>query len=403
MTGAARDGHPGGLPAPRTPRGYLGQDESGTGFVVQGWCPGALRPMLSGDGLVVRVRPSGGRLTGAQAAGVAAAAAAHGSGLIDLSARGNVQLRGVSEASHPALIADLRALGLIDADPLAEARRNILVTPFADAATDALAAELAAALDGAPVLPGKFGFVLDTGPAPVLQGVAGDIRLERDAEGALLVRAEGLRLGARVAGVSAAIDLARWFVAEGGVTDGRGRMAALTARGARPTGALAPTVAPAAAAPVPGPGLVPQGALVGFEFGQMSAATLAAFAALGPLRVTPWRMLLVEGARAMPALPGLVTDPADPIRRVEACTGAPGCLQAQAEVRDLARRLAAFVPEGQRLHVSGCAKGCAHPFRAEVTLVATPAGFDLVRGGTAQDKPLHRALAPADIRPEDLF
>ena len=25
--------------------------------VIQGWCPGALRPMMSGDGLVVRVRP----------------------------------------------------------------------------------------------------------------------------------------------------------------------------------------------------------------------------------------------------------------------------------------------------------------------------------------------------------
>ena len=25
--------------------------------VVQGWCPGAHRPMMSGDGLVVRVRP----------------------------------------------------------------------------------------------------------------------------------------------------------------------------------------------------------------------------------------------------------------------------------------------------------------------------------------------------------
>ncbi len=403
MTGLARDGHAGGLPAPRTPRGYLGQDESGTGFVVQGWCPGALRPMLSGDGLVVRVRPQGGRLTGVQAAGVAAAAAAHGSGLIDLSARGNVQLRGVSEASHPALIADLRTLGLIDADPLAEARRNILVTPFADAATDALAADLAAALADAPVLPGKFGFVVDTGAAPVLQGVAGDIRLERDAGGGLLVRAEGLRLGAPAAGAGAAIDLARWFVAAGGVSEGRGRMAALTARGAKPGGALAPTLAPAPAAPVPGPGLVPEGALLGLEFGQMTAATLAALAALGPLRVTPWRMLLVEGLRAMPALPGLVTDPADPIRRVEACTGAPGCLQALAEVRALARRLAPEVPMGARLHVSGCAKGCAHPFAADVTLVATPAGFDLIRNGTAQGTPVRRGLSAADIRLEGLF
>ena len=27
-------------------------------FEIKGWCPGALRPMLSGDGLVVRVRPA---------------------------------------------------------------------------------------------------------------------------------------------------------------------------------------------------------------------------------------------------------------------------------------------------------------------------------------------------------
>lgn len=375
------------------------------GFVVQGWCPGALRPMMSGDGLVVRVRPLGGRLAPGQAAGIAAAAAAHGNGQIDLSARGNVQLRGVDEAAHPALISDLRALGLIDADPLAEARRNILVTPFADAATDALAAALAAALEGAPALPGKFGFVVDTGPAPLLQDIAGDIRLERAADGGLLVRAEGLVLGAPVGpagAAAAAVALARWFVAMGGVTGGRGRMAALTARGLLPPGALSPTLAPAASAPAPGPGLVPGGALVGFHFGQMQAATLAALSALGPLRVTPWRMLLVEGARDMPGLPGLVTDPADPIRRVEACTGAPGCLQALAPVRDLARRLAPLVPEGRLLHVSGCAKGCAHPAPADATLVATPAGFDLILGGTAQDTPSRRALDPAGIRPEDL-
>ena len=38
---------------------------------VKGWCPGALRPMLSGDGLVVRVRPFGGRIDTAQIAGLA--------------------------------------------------------------------------------------------------------------------------------------------------------------------------------------------------------------------------------------------------------------------------------------------------------------------------------------------
>lgn len=31
--------------------------------IIQGWCPGALRPMASGDGLVVRIRLPGGRMT----------------------------------------------------------------------------------------------------------------------------------------------------------------------------------------------------------------------------------------------------------------------------------------------------------------------------------------------------
>jgi precorrin-3B synthase len=52
---------------------------------------------------------------------------------------------------------------------------------------------------------------------------------------------------------------------------------------------------------------------------------------------------------------------ADPLRRVFACTGAPGCLQAHQPTRDLARALAPLVPKGAVLHVSGCAKGCALP------------------------------------------
>ncbi|WP_225030223.1 precorrin-3B synthase [Xinfangfangia pollutisoli] len=371
-----------------------------TGFAIQGWCPGALRPMQSGDGLVVRIRPRAGRLSADQARGIAQAAAQHGSGLIDLSARGNLQLRGVTEASHPALIDDLRKLDLIDPDPRTEAARNLLVTPFADAQTEEIAADFARALTRAPVLPGKFGFVLDTGPAPLMQDIAGDIRLERDDQGGLLLRSEGLPLGAPVTAENAAqqaMALAEWFLAQGGVQDGRGRMAALIARGARPEGSLAPRVAPAPAQPAPGPGLQPQGALVGFDFGQLTAKMLFTLSGLGPLRLTPWRMLLVEGLKALPDLPGLILTADNPLRRVQACTGAPGCLQARAATRPLARRLAAQVPPGQTLHVSGCAKGCAHPGPADLVLVATGTGFDLIVQGRAGDAPQRRGLGETEL------
>ena len=373
------------------------------GPIIKGWCPGALRPMPSGDGLVVRVRPQGGRLTAVQATAIAALSRAHGSGLIDLSARANLQLRGVTAASHPALIAGLGALGLIDASLEIEARRNIVVTPFwtTGDGTVALALALAEALaaDDAPALPGKFGFALDTGPVPVLRAVSADIRLERHARGGLMVRADGAATGAvvdRREGAAAALALARWFVASGGISQGRGRMAAHLARGAVLPTAFSTAVVPPGPALRLAPGAVPQGWLVGIAFGQMQAETLAALAELGPLRLTPWRMLLIEALRGAPTVPGLITDPDDPLLRVVACPGAPDCPQALQPTRPLARALAALVPQGAMLHVSGCAKGCAHPGAAAFTLVAQAAGFGLIRGGTAAT-PAAPALSAAAL------
>ena len=367
-----------------------------TSWDIKGWCPGALRPMASGDGLVVRVRPPLGRLTPAQAGAIARAALAHGNGIVDLSARANLQLRGVSEASHGPLISDLRAEGLIDPDIETESLRNLIVTPFRDAETTALAATLTAALARMPRLPGKFGFALDTGPRPVLTGASVDIRVERTADGALILRPAGHAFGKRVGDLAAdAIGMAAWFIAQGGVTDGRGRMAALIAKGVVPEGC---ETAPAEPLPQPEPGLHAEGVLVALAFGQMRAETLLTLAALGhEIRPTPWRMLFMVGATTIPDIPGLITDPADPILRVTACTGAPACPQAKGDTRKLARALAAVLPPGQTLHLSGCAKGCAHPSPAPLTLIATGQGYDLIRNGLASDTPSLTGLSPQAI------
>jgi precorrin-3B synthase len=367
-----------------------------SGFEIKGWCPGALRPMQSGDGLVVRIRPPLGRLTPAQAQAIASASNTHGNGIIDLSARANLQLRGVTETSHPRLIDDLRAQSLIDPDIETESLRNLIVTPFRDAETTALAARLTAALAHMPQLPGKFGFALDTGPRPVLTQASADIRVERSPDGRLILRPDGHPLGQPVTDLAQdAITLANWFTANGGITNGRGRMAALIAKGLTPPGC---TVAPAEPLPAPRPGLLPEGTLVALAFGQMRAETLHQLATLNhEIRPTPWRMLLLVGATEVPAIPGLITDPTDPIRRITACTGAPACPQGLADTRTLARQLARYLPQDRGLHVSGCAKGCAHPAPAETTLTATAEGYDLIRNGTAHDTPSLTGLTPKAI------
>lgn len=98
--------------------------------------------------------------------------------------------------------------------------------------------------------------------------------------------------------------------------------------------------------------------------------------------------MLIEAATKAPPINDLITDPGDPLLRVVACTGAPGCPQALAATRPLAAALASGLPHGALAHVSGCAKGCAHPSPAALTLVARPEGsFDLIRNGKASDVP----------------
>jgi precorrin-3B synthase len=319
-----------------------------------------------------------------------------GCGIIDLSARANLQLRGVTEASHPRLIDALRAHGLVDKDIETETLRNLIVTPFRDAESTQLATTLTGALAQMPNLPGKFGFTLDTGPRPVLTGASVDIRIERSADGRLILRPDGHPLGLPVTDLAQdAIAMAHWFVASGGITNGRGRMAALIAKGIVPPNC---TLAPAEPLPTPAPSLHPDGALVALAFGQMRAETLHALAALNhELRPTPWRMLLIVGATELPAIPGLITNPEDPILRITACTGAPACPQALGDTRNLARQLAPHLNATQTLHISGCPKGCAHPTAAKTTLTATGAGYDLIRNGTAHDTPSLRNLSPQAI------
>jgi precorrin-3B synthase len=353
----------------------------------KGWCPGAHRPMLSGDGWIVRVRPRLARLNAAQFHGLAQASLRHGSGVIDLTSRANLQLRGVPEAAIEPLLLELATLNLLDVDAEAEARRNVMVTPDWQPGdvTARLAQGLLDRLGDLPPLPAKFGFAVDAGPQRMLAQASADIRIERG-EAGLIVRADGAASGLAVRedqAVAAVLAMAEWFVAMGAP----GRMARLVATGAAMPGwdvVPVPEQVPVL------PCAHPMGAMIGFAFGQIDAAVALALPKVA-VRVTPWRMLLLEGV-GMPDLPGVLAA-TDPLLQVDACPGAPFCGAATVETRGLARELAR-----PGLHVSGCSKGCARAKAAAVTLVGRDGRFDVVRQGTAWDMPVLRGLAPGDVR-----
>ncbi|BBU57045.1 precorrin-3B synthase [Mameliella alba] len=323
--------------------------------------------------------------------------------MVEVTARANLQLRGVTESGFPQVIDRLDALGLLPGDAESEARRNVILDPFDDGRAERMAEALYLGLEAArfAALPGKFGFVVDPGPLRRLDGISGDIRIEAAGDG-LIVRADGCATGRPVTeeqAVPLALDLAAWFLDSGGVGgDGRGRMARHIAAGAKLPDLLRGDAAPNNPVPAPEPGPLASGFCVAAPFGLFTAHALRHLAETATqLRVTPFRMLYLPGIPTLAPHADLVTDPRDPIRRIEACTGAPGCPQASVATRDLARALAPHVPDGQRWHVSGCAKGCAFPRSADRTLVGRDGAFDLVMPGAPWDEPHRRGLTPSDI------
>lgn len=362
--------------------------------VVRGWCPTAWAPMAAGDGMLLRLRPPFGRMTPAQCRLLGTVAGAHGNGAIDLTGRAGLQLRGASPAGCETAREALIAGGLVDPDPIRDGR-SLLLAPDWQAGDDThrIAADLHARLDELPPLPGKIGIAIDAGAARMLTDSPADFRIERGAAGGLILRAEGHARGTALppGGEAAAlIALTRWFVASGGVAAGR------MARHAAPLpGWATGTLAPAPNAPPPPLGTHPLGVTIGLPFGRIDAATIMALAGLPGLagvRLTPWRRLILEGVA--PGAAGL-PDPDPRLLAVDACVGAPACPQASVATRPLARALAPLAPG--RLHVSGCAKGCARRQPADIVLTGRDGRFDLARDARAGDPPVATGLSPGQL------
>lgn len=364
---------------------------------AKGWCPGAYRPMMSGDGLVVRVRPMLAQLSRKQALGLCELAERYGSGVIDLTSRANLQIRGVGETDHETLLQALNQLDLLPDDPAIEARRNILM-PFDWAEGDVthkIASELIARLAELPELPAKTGFAIDTGLAPLLNDASADFRLERGAEG-LLLRADGAVAGRPVTletAIDALLEMAEWFATHMDAT--HRRMHRLLRSHKLPADWT--TRRRNIPAKRPKPGAHPGGALYGAAFGQIDAAALRRLLTTSTcraLRVTPWRLFQTVDAAPVQT-EDFITTADDPLLAVDACPGAPLCNSAQVDTRQLAHALAGRTQKP--LHISGCAKGCARPRATALTLVGRDGVFDLVKDGQPWDQPSATGLTPSDL------
>jgi precorrin-3B synthase len=402
---------------------------------ARGYCPGVWTPMPSGDGWIVRVRPHHARMPGAHVAALARLARSCGNGIIELTRRGNLQIRGVSQSSWPALRAELIALGVAGEEPESDAHPALFVCPLSGldprcAPLEPLADALDQVLSSPGMrgrLPDKFSVVLSGGSRSSSE-LSADIhvRLHPAHPGVADIAVAGkLDDSGRTATALGSCDVSsvpdavrRLLLALDVFPNERRRMRdAVAADINHLRAALAPLSCGAAR------GEASWGsAEVGYHTGSVDwfgyalpfgSANAEAWGALarsaerfgtGEVRFTPTRHVLVVGVRPddRAALVELGQRRSfgvrRPVRTLElvACSGSPACGSAHGETRELAKRLGRLLHRSDRpratLHVSGCEKSCARDEAADITLVHAADGMRLGFGrdvrGTLSSPPL---------------
>jgi precorrin-3B synthase len=363
-------------------------------------CPGVLVLHPARDGQVARIRLPGGYVTARQWAVVAALAREFGDGNVDITARGNVQVRGVQASAAAALASRAEQAGLLPSGAH-DRSRNITASPLSGLGGRPPLRRLVQALDAAIIaepalaaLPGKFVFAVDdgTGGAAVARSDVGLRRTGRHAELFIAGRSTGVVLPVG-ASLVAVIDAARAAVKLGvgaqvarirDLPDG-GAEAARTAGGrlggaaARDNGRL-----PLGTVRMNGRDVVVVAALLG-RLGAAEAALIGSL--LDPADVlrlgSAGRVVIplaVEATAAATQLAEtrLLMSDEDTMSGVSACSGM-ACNRSLADVRALARPL----PGRPRTHWAGCARGCGTPADADLIVATAPDHF-LIDGQPAE-------------------
>jgi precorrin-3B synthase len=359
-------------------------------------CPGALSLHRAADGSLARIRLPGGIITAAQLQSLAQAASEFGSPAMELTSRGNIQIRGITDERAVAEV--VAAAGLLPS-ATHEKVRNIVASPLSGRAGEhpdvhGWASDLDASIQASPVMAsssGRFWFSIDDGRGDV-SGLGADVgaHVLGDSVALLLAgRDTGVRVSASdavAALMSVAVRFAEkrgkaWRVTE--LDDPSTLLEGLTIA-AEPGATWPQLTRPPVGWIVQNDGRVALGA--GVPLGVLNARTAEFLAAIeAPMVITPWRSVLVcdlddsvaDTALRVLAPMGLVFDETSPWLDVSACTGSPGCEHSRADVRaDAAHDAQLGVGEGHR-HYVGCERACgSRP--SDAVLVATGSGYKRV-------------------------
>ncbi|CAI3953732.1 Sulfite reductase [Commensalibacter communis] len=386
--------------------------------IRRGWCPSLYKPMETGDGFLCRIKPFFSSITSEQAKIIAELSEQYGNGYMNLSQKGNLQLRGFTRENIDLAIPRIIKAHLGSNDAMMEEKRNIMISPVWDIDISRnpevypIAIELQTALQDHPdihPLTGKFSFLIDGGEYYGLQNIYADVNI-RFYEGHWIIQLgqnEQVIQCSRKDLVKIILEIIQFC-----------RDHQLK-RLLNPDNAQLylqqlsyPTIKyinihQHNTLPIGSPQLSATSIVhLGVPFGLLKASQLLHLAAIADqygnktLRFTPWRSIILPhcSPEALPTLSDFIITQDDPRLYMTTCPGKPFCIQGQQATIDA---VSSLVPiwknQKSMIHISGCAKGCASPQINPVTLCATKEGYNLIFNGKADQETSYQNLKLTEI------
>ena len=364
-------------------------------------CPGALQVHHAADGALARVRLPGGLLTPTQLQTLADAARDLGNGQMELTSRGNVQLRSVSD---PRSLRIANRFGRACCRPRRTSECATSSRPHCPAVSEASPTFVNwftvsirrskrikhwQICQGEPCSPSTTGAETSAGFGAISDSTHSappSIHWCSPVTTPLIVYRRDDAVELLLAAARSFLDVRdkHWRLAE--VPDGIERTLEQLGLSAESTVAadLTPDARPTIGWLEQRDGTVALGG--GLRFGLLDARLAEFLAAVDkPVVVTPWRSVHIfdldewaaEQVVRVLAPMGLIFDENSPWLEVTACTGSPGCEKSLADVRTDAITAVeqAELPVVGRQHWAGCDRSCGRPRGDVADVIATGDGY----------------------------
>jgi precorrin-3B synthase len=344
-------------------------------------CPSLHQPILSGDGYLVRIRPKFGQLNSHQLNALAEASSRFGNGVIEITTRANISLRGIDLSKVNDLSDFLKKEKIINENDSPDNVANIIYSPFTDSNEKGFSTISTMIEDQLPSLPSlhkKFGLAVDIGKIACLQHVNADLRIEKTFENSFILRIDGLDLGQEVEekNIIPSIKKLIYDLSVSIPKDLKEKSLSKIIHRIDFYKFHFPTKKPRPQNFMLKLGPYLSGYLISSSAGRFTGGNLLELSKhLQGINFTPWKALFIEKTSRKPKLNFLLKN-TDLLFKISHCVGSPYCKQAQVDTLGIANKLNKKIKlrlkndllKVPNIHISGCSKNCGKPKDISITI-----------------------------------